>query len=571
MDSESHDSFQESSTTLEISPDNDAVHHFDQTGAHCVVCWKIFLPDNEVNGIELPDVCRDCKVAYLANIDTTIPESHYRRTSRGRRARNSSSESIDDLFSQQFSHLINLVRRNQLSSPITASDQEARLVDGDTSARVLQPTSSHTTPSGSRRWWRSVSDNESESFDNLDSVFGESESIVSFGGYGAFHGDGDTVSHSAYGGESEISVDVHSFLDRELFIEPDGASDVDTDTDIDPMHAGLDQWHLDDQDEEDEDWGESNVEENTARNVEAGRWIEHVLSRSQNENNGHSNWLRELQSSDNRGAIHWRVRESRRSHNPNMEESRVPSYVGNSGDYLDAMGFEQLLEQLAEADSSRRGAPPTAASFVDTLPCVLIDEEHTKHGDLVCAVCKDLLSIGTAANQLPCMHLYHPSCILPWLNARNSCPLCRYELPTDDKDYEERKRISGIRTNIPEIPQSESSGNSSDDLSDGDIDEECEMTDEGAEHRELVNVNCATDSSGRERTRGGWLLLVATPIVSLVGIVLVFWSRNPLVGRVGPRGQCGLYGQHQQQVQIPLRNPRDGQGTNRNRRWWSFF
>ncbi|KAK1428103.1 hypothetical protein QVD17_16931 [Tagetes erecta] len=78
---------------------------------------------------------------------------------------------------------------------------------------------------------------------------------------------------------------------------------------------------------------------------------------------------------------------------------------------------------------SQLGASPAAIWFVKNLDCVVVDATG-----LVCVICKDDLCVGGVVNRLPCGHVYHPSCIVPWLNARNTCPLCRYELPTDDKD-----------------------------------------------------------------------------------------------------------------------------------------
>ncbi|KAJ4977788.1 hypothetical protein NE237_008568 [Protea cynaroides] len=447
-----------------------------------------FSPDNEINeGFETISLCGNCKRMFLEDIETNIQDSHYR--SDGGRVRDSrSSESIEDLFSQQFSHLINLVRQNQYSVPISSSEHEFQPTDGDFATRVVQRTSSRTTPSGSRRWRRVLSDNESEIFDNLDSVFGESESNVSFTGYGAFHSESDAISFSAYGGESDASVDGHGFLDREMFIQPDDGSDIDGDTDIDPMHAGLNQWNLDD--EEDGEWEEADAEGSTVETTEAEGWIQDAFIRSPSENNGPINWLRGIHSPENGSMIRWRIREHRHTYFPdifaNLEESDVQPYRGNPGDYLDTRGFEELLEQLAETDSYRRGAPPASASFVEHLPLVVISEELEKHESLVCAVCKDSMPIGTEANQLPCMHLYHPSCILPWLSARNSCPVCRYELPTDDKDYEDGKHNTGSRVGIHEIqPQDQGNESSSDISSDSETDELSDVSHGRTERGEL--------------------------------------------------------------------------------------
>ncbi|XP_076911269.1 E3 ubiquitin-protein ligase RING1-like [Bidens hawaiensis] len=116
---------------------------------------------------------------------------------------------------------------------------------------------------------------------------------------------------------------------------------------------------------------------------------------------------------------------------------RVPS---NFGDYFFGPGLEQLIQQLAENDPNRYGTPPASKSAVQSLPDVKITKELMESDYSDCAVCKDSFELDEVAKQLPCKHLYHPDCILPWLEMHNSCPVCRFELPTDNPDYESKSR-----------------------------------------------------------------------------------------------------------------------------------
>lgn len=119
----------------------------------------------------------------------------------------------------------------------------------------------------------------------------------------------------------------------------------------------------------------------------------------------------------------------------------------NLGDYFIGPGLEQLIQQLAENDPNRYGTPPASKSAVEALPNINISDQllALDSSDSQCAVCKDTFQVGEEAKQMPCKHLYHSDCILPWLEMHNSCPVCRYELPTDDPDYEMNHRTTTTR------------------------------------------------------------------------------------------------------------------------------
>ncbi|CAL0316240.1 unnamed protein product [Lupinus luteus] len=124
---------------------------------------------------------------------------------------------------------------------------------------------------------------------------------------------------------------------------------------------------------------------------------------------------------------------------PSEPGFRLPT---NIGDYFLGPGLEQLIQQLAENDPNRYGTPPASKSAIENLPTVIVDDELLNSELNQCAVCQDEFEKGSRVKQMPCKHVYHGDCLIPWLELHNSCPVCRHELPTDDSDYENRPRAA---------------------------------------------------------------------------------------------------------------------------------
>ncbi|KAL2487666.1 RING/U-box superfamily protein [Forsythia ovata] len=116
--------------------------------------------------------------------------------------------------------------------------------------------------------------------------------------------------------------------------------------------------------------------------------------------------------------------------------NRAP--IGSLGDYFIGPGLELLLQHLAENDPNGHGTPPAQKEAVEALPTIKIEET------LQCSVCLDDFEIGAEAKEMPCKHKFHSGCILPWLELHSSCPVCRYQLPSDESKLDS----AGSRNNI---------------------------------------------------------------------------------------------------------------------------
>ncbi|KAI4378423.1 hypothetical protein MLD38_015903 [Melastoma candidum] len=120
----------------------------------------------------------------------------------------------------------------------------------------------------------------------------------------------------------------------------------------------------------------------------------------------------------------------------------------------DPPGIQQLLAQLPgnagippemfgqRPVNGRKGPLPADRSSINAMPTIRISSRHLQ-SDLHCAVCKEKFELLSAARKMPCNHLYHSDCIVPWLEQHNSCPVCRQELPANGSKGRSRTRSGG--------------------------------------------------------------------------------------------------------------------------------
>nr|GMC56318.1 E3 ubiquitin-protein ligase RING1-like [Ipomoea batatas] len=112
---------------------------------------------------------------------------------------------------------------------------------------------------------------------------------------------------------------------------------------------------------------------------------------------------------------------------PNPHPNRLSQLIFGDGDRdrdRDMDRDEDEDEDEDEEEEEVEGGPVLAArSAVAALEKVKLKPKET------CSICLGGL---IKATRMPCSHVFHQRCIVRWLKRSNECPLCRFQLPTDN-------------------------------------------------------------------------------------------------------------------------------------------
>jgi len=91
--------------------------------------------------------------------------------------------------------------------------------------------------------------------------------------------------------------------------------------------------------------------------------------------------------------------------------------------------FREFTQSLglhpASTSSGLSPATPEAIASFET-----VQFREIAQGD--CSICLEAFKVGEVAKKLPCKHLFHTPCLMPWLTQRSSCPVCRSSVEQEE-------------------------------------------------------------------------------------------------------------------------------------------
>ncbi|KAG2388785.1 hypothetical protein C9374_000224 [Naegleria lovaniensis] len=94
------------------------------------------------------------------------------------------------------------------------------------------------------------------------------------------------------------------------------------------------------------------------------------------------------------------------------------------GDYVFSDNLDDIITRMMNAMQGQGGTPPATETTISSLKTRKATAADCKD----CAVCQDQIKEEEDVTELPCGHIYHKDCVVPWLQRHANCPICRSEI-----------------------------------------------------------------------------------------------------------------------------------------------
>jgi hypothetical protein len=120
-----------------------------------------------------------------------------------------------------------------------------------------------------------------------------------------------------------------------------------------------------------------------------------------------------------------------------FQDNYASNFRSNFG--RDRERYQELLEFLRQNNAQQEGRskPATSKKAIKEFKRFKMSEKYTKKDGKNkiekpnCCICITDININELTLMLPCGHLFHDPCVVNWLEKNNTCPVCRFELPTE--------------------------------------------------------------------------------------------------------------------------------------------
>ncbi|KAJ4970663.1 hypothetical protein NE237_003762 [Protea cynaroides] len=91
--------------------------------------------------------------------------------------------------------------------------------------------------------------------------------------------------------------------------------------------------------------------------------------------------------------------------------------------------LEESMLTVIDGDDGGFSLVPASRNSIQALETKEFDDNIEE--EETCMICMDEFVRGIHVTKLPCSHFFHSECILTWLKNKNSCPSCRFAMPTE--------------------------------------------------------------------------------------------------------------------------------------------
>ena len=107
-----------------------------------------------------------------------------------------------------------------------------------------------------------------------------------------------------------------------------------------------------------------------------------------------------------------------RSLNPNFSPG---NFMENFNQSFDNDSLFEIVRRMSEQEAQAlKKSKQASVEAVKKLPVVKIEKKHCKKSGLkleppTCTVCTETINVDMMGMFMPCGHIYHPDCLIPWL------------------------------------------------------------------------------------------------------------------------------------------------------------